>query len=165
MRTNDVCARRTVHLGAGKLKHAPPPPPPQALQRKHAQEHEAHQQRAEEVLRAAQAQFERANDALVARIKDLEFRLVARESRPEDRERILALEKEVAEKEYLCRRIMEEMKYFKMELQSRDQAAGGGGGGRGVGDAAPPPQPAAITARLAATGSGGGRTSRTSSKR
>lgn len=46
---------------------------------------------------------------------------VTRESRAEDLERVAQLEKEVAEKEYLCKRIMEEMKYFKMELQQRDQ--------------------------------------------
>ena len=44
---------------------------------------------------------------------------------PEDRERIVQLEKEVAEKEYLCKRIMEEMKYFKMELQHRDMPKNG----------------------------------------
>lgn len=51
---------------------------------------------------------------MIERIKDLEYKLVTRESRPEDRERIAQLEKEVAEKEYLCKRIMEEMKYFKV---------------------------------------------------
>ena len=52
---------------------------------------------------------------MIERIKDLEYKLVTRESRPEDRERIAQLEKEVAEKEYLCKRIMEEMKYFKVK--------------------------------------------------
>ncbi len=51
-----------------------------------------------QVLRASQDQFEKANDSLIARIKELEFKLVTRESRPEDLERIAQLEKEVAEK-------------------------------------------------------------------
>mmetsp|Transcript_12262 Transcript_12262/g.29991 ORF Transcript_12262/g.29991 Transcript_12262/m.29991 type:complete len:837 (+) Transcript_12262:41-2551(+) len=92
----------------------------QAMQRKHKAEHQQYQDRAEQVLKASQEQFERANDAMIARVKELEFKLVTRESRPEDLERIVQLEKEVAEKEYLCKRIMEEMKYFKMELESRD---------------------------------------------
>jgi hypothetical protein len=137
-----------------------PPPTPQGMQRAHAQEHEAHQQRAEAVLRAAQEHFGRASDALAARAKDLEFRLAARESRPEDRERIAQLEREVAEKEYLCRRIVEEMKCFKAELQTRDAAGGGGGGGGGAGPAAPAP-----AAALRAGAAGGGRGSRASSKR
>lgn len=55
---------------------------------------------------------------MIERIKDLEYKLVTRESRPEDRERIAQLEKEVAEKEYLCKRIMEEMKYFKVHFSA-----------------------------------------------
>ena len=51
-----------------------------------------------QVLRASQDQFEKANDSLISRIKELEFKLVTRESRPEDLERIAQLEKEVAEK-------------------------------------------------------------------
>ena len=98
----------------------------QALQKKYQTEHVAFQVRSESVLRAAQQQFEKANNAMIERIKDLEYKLVTRESRPEDRERIAQLEKEVAEKEYLCKRIMEEMKYFKMELQHRDMPNGGG---------------------------------------
>jgi len=146
-----------------------------ALQKKYTEEHAAFQERSEQVLRAAQEQFEGANNAMIARIKDLEFKLVTRgappppvlplprtqrgapalnppawsaESRAEDLERIAQLEKEVlayhassaclleflilvtepcfsqvAEKEYLCKRIMEEMKYFKMELQNRDAPA------------------------------------------
>ena len=39
---------------------------------------------------------------MIERNKDLEYTLVARESRPEDRERFALLEKVVAEKEYLC---------------------------------------------------------------
>ena len=50
------------------------------------------------MLRASQDQFEKANDSLISRIKELEFKLVTRESRPEDLERIAQLEKEVAEK-------------------------------------------------------------------
>jgi hypothetical protein len=50
------------------------------------------------VLRASQDQFEKANNSLISRIKELEFKLVTRESRPEDLERITQLEKEVAEK-------------------------------------------------------------------
>jgi len=92
----------------------------QAMQSKHSAEHQEYQVRAEQVLKAAQEQFERANDAMIQRIKELEFKLVTRESRPEDLERISQLEKDVAEKEYLCKRIMEEMKYFKMELENRD---------------------------------------------
>jgi len=98
----------------------------QALQKKYQMEHNAFQERSESVLRAAQQQFEKANNAMIERIKDLEYKLVTRESRPEDRERIAQLEKEVAEKEYLCKRIMEEMKYFKMELQHRDMPNAGG---------------------------------------
>ena len=97
----------------------------QALQKKYQSEHNAFQERSESVLRAAQQQFEKANNAMIERIKDLEYKLVTRESRPEDRERIVQLEKEVAEKEYLCKRIMEEMKYFKMELQHRDMPKNG----------------------------------------
>ena len=51
-----------------------------------------------QVLRASQDQFEKANNSLISRIKELEFKLVTRESRPEDLERIAQLEKEVAEK-------------------------------------------------------------------
>ena len=92
----------------------------QSLQTKYQIDHSAFQERSELILRASQQQFEKANDAMIERIKDLEYKLVTRESRPEDRERVSQLEKEVAEKEYLCKRIMEEMKYFKMELQHRD---------------------------------------------
>ena len=92
----------------------------QSLQTKYQIDHSAFQDRSELILRASQQQFEKANDAMIERIKDLEYKLVTRESRPEDRERVSQLEKEVAEKEYLCKRIMEEMKYFKMELQHRD---------------------------------------------
>ena len=54
-----------------------------------------------QVLRASQDQFEKANNSLIARIKELEFKLVTRESRPEDLERITQLEKDVAEKVWL----------------------------------------------------------------
>lgn len=73
---------------------------------------------------------------MILRIKELEFKLVTRESRPEDLERISQLERDVAEKEYLCKKVMEEMKYFKMELESKDlqdQVAIRGGGNKSRG--------------------------------
>eukprot|EP00960_Hanusia_phi_P032364 749816-Hanusia_phi.AAC.4 len=88
----------------------------EALKQKHAEEEKSIKDRSETILRAAQKEFETANNAMIERIKDLEYKLVTRESRPEDREKIVQLEKEVAEKEYLCKRIMEEMKYFKRVL-------------------------------------------------
>jgi hypothetical protein len=103
----------------------------QAMQSKHQAEHQEYQAKAEQVLKSSQEQFERANDSMIQRIKELEFKLVTRESRAEDLERIAQLEKDVAEKEYLCKKVMEEMKYFKMELENKDsQEQSSGKGGR-----------------------------------
>jgi hypothetical protein len=77
--------------------------------------------KANAMMRESQDQFERANAAIVAKLKEMEYRWITR-----DAERIAHLEKEVHEKEFLCRRIMEEMKFFKLELQTREQKAQGG---------------------------------------
>jgi hypothetical protein len=81
--------------------------------------------KANAMMRESQDQFERANAAIVAKLKEMEYRWITRDARPEDQERISHLEKEVHEKEFLCRRIMEEMKFFKLELQTREQKAQG----------------------------------------
>jgi len=82
--------------------------------------------KANAMMRESQDQFERANAAIVSKLKEMEYRWITRDARPEDAERIVHLEKEVHEKEFLCRRIMEEMKFFKLELQTREQKAQGG---------------------------------------
>ena len=88
------------------------------------QQHNDFQDRSEAVLAEARKEFEQTNLALVQRMKELEFKLVTRESRPEDVERIKFLEKEIAEKDFLARKIMEELKFFKAEAAARDEMLG-----------------------------------------
>ena len=53
--------------------------------------------------------------------RELQHRLDVRESRPEDLAAIEQLRKAVREKDEIVRRTYEEMKYFKLELQNREE--------------------------------------------
>ena len=83
-----------------------------------------------------QEQLAAAQEALA----ELQGRYDVRESRPEDLQMIERLKMMVKEKDELVRRTYEEMKYFKLELQNREEnfnknfgAGGFGGGGPRVG--------------------------------
>ena len=58
---------------------------------------------------------------LLSDIENLQERWLARESRPEDVEKIQSLEQELVEKDALVKKTKEEMVYFKRELLNREE--------------------------------------------
>ena len=60
-------------------------------------------------------------DALKSEIETMQERWLARESRPEDIERIQELEREMIDKDALVKKTREEMAYFKRELLNREE--------------------------------------------
>jgi len=59
--------------------------------------------------------------ALGAQLKELQAKYDSREPRPEDAQLIESLRRQMKEKDEMVRRTYEEMKYFKMELQNREE--------------------------------------------
>ena len=58
---------------------------------------------------------------LKSEMEQMHERWLARESRPEDIERIQTLEREMVEKDALVQKTREEMSYFKRELLNREE--------------------------------------------
>jgi hypothetical protein len=92
----------------------------EALDRLVAEQLEETRQLTSEFQNAQAALAEQLHEAS-ERAAELQARLDARESRPEDLALIEQLKKAVREKDELVRRTYEEMKYFKLELQNREE--------------------------------------------
>ena len=86
-----------------------------------AEQHREALAAAEATRLSERAAFESEVSTLKSEMEQMHERWLARESRPEDIERIQSLEREMVEKDALVQKTREEMSYFKRELLNREE--------------------------------------------